>query len=265
MGYKLLITGKNNLIIDEFFDHILGPDMDMVTTSLRYRDMVNHLTMYQPDLFVYCLYNESNDDIKRLCEFKRQLSRENVPVCIIGSHEECEDMQARTGAIAELLIEKPITAEKIKAEIIDYLTQLEEIEEETRRIQAAMAQKAEEDRRKHVLVIDDDPRQLNVIKEYLYEKYEIATAISGKIAYRFLEKKKTDLILLDYEMPGENGPEVLTKLRELGLIDGVPVLFLTGTTDKDKIKTALLLKPQGYLLKPIDKEKLMGNLERFIG
>ena len=265
MRYKLLITGTNNMVIDEFFDYMESAEMDLVTTSLRYKDMVNHLNFYKPNLFVYCTHNESIDEYRRLVEYKRRLSREGVPVCIVGSREECIDMQSRTGGMADLVLEKPITADRIKEEIIDYLGQLAAIAEENLRLQEALAKKAEEDRRKHVLIIDDDPRQLNLVKEYLYESYEIATAISGKIAYRFLEKKKTDLILLDYEMPEENGPTVLTTLREMGVIDGVPVLFLTGASDKERIKSALMLKPQGYLLKPIDKEKLLGTIEKYIG
>lgn len=42
-------------------------------------------------------------------------------------------------------------------------------------------------------------------------------------------------------------------------------LLLTGITDREKIRKALSMKPQGYLLKPIDKEKLLGTIERFIG
>lgn len=58
---------------------------------------------------------------------------------------------------------------------------------------------------KNILVIDDDARMLKVIKLHLHEKYDVATAISGKIALKFLETKHTDLILLDYAMPDENG------------------------------------------------------------
>ena len=47
MRYKLLITGTNNMVIDEFFDYMESAEMDLVTTSLRYKDMVNHLNFYK--------------------------------------------------------------------------------------------------------------------------------------------------------------------------------------------------------------------------
>lgn len=264
MKHKILITGKNNSIIDDFFDH-MDDEFIMLTTSLRFKDMTEHMKYFEPDLFVYCLNNETAEDCKRLISFKRILSKHNVDLVFIGDETDCEALQVQTNNMAELVLTKPLSAERIKRELVEYLKQLEAIREENRRLQEELAKKAEAGGRKHVLVIDDDPRQLNIIKEYLHEDYDIATAISGKIAYRFLEKKKTDLILLDYEMPEENGPMVLTNLREKGYIDNVPVIFLTGTTEREKIQQALALKPQGYLLKPVDREKLIGNIQKFFG
>ena len=121
------------------------------------------------------------------------------------------------------------------------------------------------DGRKHILVVDDDPIMLKMVKEQLRDAYDVATAISGKIAMKFLERKKTDLILLDYEMPGETGPDVLEKLRENDSTKDIPVIFLTGVSDKSKIQEAIALKPQGYLLKPIDHDKLMSTINSAIG
>ena len=117
---------------------------------------------------------------------------------------------------------------------------------------------------RHILVVDDDPIMLKTVKEQLHDDYDVATAISGKIAMKFLERKKTDLILLDYEMPGENGPDVLAKIRDNEATKNIPVVFLTGVSDKDKIQEAIALKPQGYLLKPIDHDKLMDVINRYV-
>ena len=102
---------------------------------------------------------------------------------------------------------------------------------------------------------------LKLIKEQLKDIYSVATAINSNIAFKFLENKGADLILLDYEMPGENGAQVLEKLRGNENTAHLPVIFLTGINDKDKIRKVLELKPQGYLLKPIDREKLRSIIE----
>ncbi len=118
--------------------------------------------------------------------------------------------------------------------------------------------------RKHILVVDDDSRMLKIIQRHLADKYDVATALNGKIAFKFLENRKTDLILLDYEMPLESGPTVLKRLRENPLTRNIPVIFLTGISDRNRIEKALALKPQGYLLKPIDHIKLLSTISKFI-
>ncbi len=65
-------------------------------------------------------------------------------------------------------------------------------------------------------------------------------------------------------MPEESGPAVLEKLRANPSTKDIPVIFLTGVTDSGKIREALVLKPQGYLLKPIDHDKLMDAITKVI-
>ena len=134
-------------------------------------------------------------------------------------------------------------------------------------VDALMERTKKEDRRKHVLVIDDDSGMLKVIKEHLKEDYDVATAISGKLARKFLEKKKTDLILLDYMMPGEDGPAVLKTFRENPATRNLPVVFLTGMTDRGKIIELLRSedRPQGYIVKPVEKDKLLAEIRNVIG
>ena len=119
--------------------------------------------------------------------------------------------------------------------------------------------------KKHILIIDDDPLMLKIIKDHLHKRYDVGSAISGKVAYKFLEKRHTDLILLDYVMPEENGPTVLRHLRESDTTRNIPVVFLTGMQERGKIAEALALKPQGYLLKPVDKKQLMTMVRNIIG
>ena len=100
----------------------------------------------------------------------------------------------------------------------------------------------------------------------MYIVWEIGRDIqSGKIALNFLERKKTDLILLDYEMPEENGVEVLRKLRANEQTKDIPVVFLTGMNDREMIQKILAMKPQGYLLKPIEISKLFQTIRQIIG
>ena len=111
--------------------------------------------------------------------------------------------------------------------------------------------------KKKILIVDDDANIAELISLYLTKEcFQCEITGDGETALEKHESFHPDLILLDYEMPEENGPTVLNKIRENSDWAEIPVLFLTGVTERDKIQNALSLKPQGYLLKPIDHEKL---------
>jgi CheY-like chemotaxis protein len=254
MKYKVLLTGKNNTIIDDFFIQ-MEEKFETLTTSGRYEDILNHLKYFEPDIFVYCLSHEANETLSK-ANFVNELSRMNVPLAIIGSEEDCSHFTEYAFYTVDLVLTKPITANAIMNRIVEYLEEKERKQMEAVRAEEERIEKEKAARRKHILIVDDDPGMLKMIREYLHEQYDVATALSGKIALKFLEKKTTDLILLDYEMPVQSGPDVLEKLRENDNTKDIPVVFLTGITERDKIQKALVLKPQGYLLKPIDFDKL---------
>lgn len=262
--YKVLLAGKNKAVIDDFFSQ-MADVFEPMTSSIRMEDLIIHIEVFEPDMFIYCLNSETRDELARIKELKRMLTRKGIITVIIGTEEDCENFNKIAIYMADLQLLKPIAANSIKAKILIYMDNVEKEREEQRLLQERLAELQAMNERKHVLVVDDDPILLKLIKEHLHEKYDVATAISGKIAHKFLETKKTNLILLDYEMPVENGPQFLETIRQNPQFDDVPVVFLTGITDREKIAKALMLKPQGYLLKPIDKEKLIGTIEKFIG
>lgn len=267
--YKILLSGKNSVIIDDFFSY-MADDFELLTTSMRVNDLTCHLDLFQPDIFLLCLGGEARGNFISLNEQRRKLEYYGVSVFIVGTKEDCDEFQKYSFSSADLVMKKPITVDDIRQTIISYMMKKEK-EVSKRRISEKKEEKeqkvrqVEEKRRKHVLVIDDNPIMLKMIKEQLSPEYDVATAISGKIAYKFLDTKGTDMILLDYEMPGEDGPEVFKKIREKEAFATTPIVFLTGISDRKKIKSALTLKPHGYLLKPVDKEKLIETIKRFIG
>lgn len=72
-----------------------------------------------------------------------------------------------------------------------------------------------------------------------------------------------DLILLDYEMPVTDGPQVLEMLRSDDETKSIPVIFLTGKDDKESVMSVLALKPEGYILKTSGKEEIENTLRTF--
>ena len=304
MKYKVLITGKNESAIDDFFMQ-MSENFEMVTTSTRYSDLSNHLAFFRPDVFVYCLYNESRDDLSQIANLKMRLSSAKIPLVIFGVKEDCDEFIQVATSAPDLVLHRPISVASIESKIIAFVKDNrfqkavdEKREERASEEQAAFSQPSARRRdigdidrnsieqlmsdlaspdggttplpkipgaRKHILVVDDNAMMLKMLKEHLHDKYDVATAASGKVALKFLERKTTDLILLDYEMPEESGPDVLEKLRASELTRDIPVVFLTGVTDTNKVKEVLSLKPQSYLLKPVDRDRLLDTIAKTIG
>ena len=303
MKYKVLLTGKNESAIDDFFMQ-MSDNFEVMTTSLRYADITRHIAYFKPEIFVYCLYNETRDDLTQIANLKIRLSQGNTPLVVIGQKDDCDEFLRIANTAPDLILHRPVSVATIQEKIISLVKDnrfrkaMDERGEEKaaekertfapgsgskrdisidrKSIDKLMEQLASPDggsgplpnipgRRKHILVVDDNAMMLKMLKEHLHDDYDVATAASGRVALKFLERKTTDLILLDYEMPEESGPDVLEQLRASEHTKDIPVIFLTGVTDTKKIKEALALKPQSYLLKPVDREKLLDTITKTLG
>ena len=89
-----------------------------------------------------------------------------------------------------------------------------------------------EKRKKTILIVDDDITYMRTVYEWLKEDYHVGMASNGVQAIGYLAKNKADLILLDYEMPIANGPQVLSMLKNDADMGQIPVMFLTGHGEK---------------------------------
>lgn len=117
--------------------------------------------------------------------------------------------------------------------------------------------------KKSILVVDDDPNYLGLVREWLKDSYKVFMANSGLQAIKWLGKNSVDLILLDHEMPVTSGPQVLEMLRSDEETKRIPVMFLTGKSDKESVMAVVSLKPEGYFLKTIQKDELLEKLKEF--
>ena len=128
---------------------------------------------------------------------------------------------------------------------------------------------------KRVLVIDDQPRVLEVLRDVLASfkhgyVYDITTTPSVVEALTILQREGFDLILLDMVMPGIGNPvarrqglEVMKRIRDLGVI--TPILMMSGDYETQKEADALVEGASGYLHKPFDLAKLEVLVARALG
>ena len=98
------------------------------------------------------------------------------------------------------------------------------------------------------------------------ERYELAASLSGaEQAIVFCDEHPADLVLMDYELPIVNGPQIVEMLHSDSVTGQIPVMFLTGKNEKEFVMSVIDLKPVDYLLKTIDRTALLGKLKKFFG
>ncbi len=120
-----------------------------------------------------------------------------------------------------------------------------------------------DNRKKTILIVDDDITYMRTVYGWIKDKYHVGMASNGVQAISYLTKNKADLVLLDYEMPIANGPQVLSMLKNDAQTESIPVMFLTGHGDRESVMSVIGLKPVDYLLKTIDRDTLLKKLEEF--
>jgi DNA-binding response OmpR family regulator/HPt (histidine-containing phosphotransfer) domain-containing protein len=118
-----------------------------------------------------------------------------------------------------------------------------------------------------VLAVDDDPIMLALLEASLRRGgFELATCVDPLAFWAALETARPDLVVLDVQMPGADGPELCRAMRADPRWRSVPVLFLTATTEPAVIADLFAAGGDDYLPKPVDPAELTarvtGRLER---
>ncbi len=108
-----------------------------------------------------------------------------------------------------------------------------------------------------VLVVDDDPTNVEILELVLEDDYEIGTAMNGQEALDFAREKQPHLILLDILMPRMDGYEVMRRLRESPQTKDIAVIFITALDSPENKVKGFDLGAVDYIPKPfIDSEVL---------
>ena len=213
MKLRIMVTGKNRRIAGDICEH-LRCDRDYPTIK---------------------------------CPATKSALLEMV-LSVVANEEDRKIFINETALERMFFIDRPVSLTSLYWKIEEFEKAFEAYEEkELSNITEYVNEKAKETfERKHILVVDDDPEQLAMIKEHLREFYEVTLVNSGKNVLRMLERYKVDLILLDYLMPEMDGPAVLGVIRSHPEYAEIPIVFLTGVSEKETVmKTLVELKPKG--------------------
>jgi DNA-binding response OmpR family regulator len=119
--------------------------------------------------------------------------------------------------------------------------------------------------RKRVLVVDDNPPLLDLLREALTrEGFSVATAENGAEAILAVHNEKPDLVILDVIMPVMDGFQVLRVLREKPETKGLPVIMLTVRKDIGDVLAGWMGGSDLYMPKPCSIEDLIAGVKQVL-
>ena len=101
-----------------------------------------------------------------------------------------------------------------------------------------------------ILIIEDDKflREL-IAQKLIKEGFEISEAVDGEEGMKKVKEEKPDLVLLDLILPGIDGFEVLSKMKEDPALASIPVIILSNLGQKEDVEKGLKLGAVDYLIK----------------
>ena len=236
-GFGFMVDALNNNLKKEGF---ITEFSEPVVKDIKARKKDCDVILLLAGDFVY----SSADALVYLKDITKDEER---PLCVIGYDEELEQ-------IRQYIPENYFKASFKRPFDGKYIA------EELRSIAVANEEKK---RGKKLLLVDDDLTYLKMLQGWLSDKYMITAVKSGMQAITYLANHSPDLILLDYDMPITPGPQVMEMIRSEFNAKEVPIIFLTGKSDRESILRVMKLKPQGYLLKSMNRDDIVAAIDEY--
>ena len=273
MKHKVLISGRNNALITDFIQQTEAFFLARGTSDNQ-QDILWHFKIFDPEAFVCFMERDYEKTVNQIKNLKASDRYNGAAIILIGDEGTCDLIEKEARFDFDLLVRRPVTPDNLTLRIIRFFDDMGEEKEErmarrtARQAETGMQQPPVKANaavsggvKKHILIVDDDRTVLKMLKSALEATYEITTMANGAMIDKLLGTKKVDLIILDYEMPIETGADIFRRLKKKPDASHIPVCFLTGVTEREKVMEIMLLKPDGYMLKPIDMEMLSSTIK----
>ncbi len=116
----------------------------------------------------------------------------------------------------------------------------------------------------NMLVTDDSIADVRKIRKYLTNTaFRVIDSGSAEESFKILQKEKIHLILLELNMPVQNGIEICTKIKKAPYTRGTPLIMISGKPTQEAVIESLKAGARDFLVKPFDKEKLLQKINNF--
>jgi CheY-like chemotaxis protein len=118
-----------------------------------------------------------------------------------------------------------------------------------------------------VLVIDDDPDLVKLIRTYFrFEGFLVREAAKrADIMQAFRQAPMPDLVLLDVELPDANGFDILARMRQHAVLKTMPVIMITAEATREAVRRGLHAGADGYITKPFEPDCLVSAVKQVLG
>jgi signal transduction histidine kinase/CheY-like chemotaxis protein len=127
------------------------------------------------------------------------------------------------------------------------------------------AQAAEAQERRRILIVDDVPELLLLLRKLVARMgYEAETAADGFAALRVLQEQSVDLVLTDWAMPGMNGGELITAMKRDEHLRHIPAIVLTGHDTDEERREAARAGCDHFLVKPVKRDDLQRTINELL-
>jgi two-component system cell cycle response regulator len=113
---------------------------------------------------------------------------------------------------------------------------------------------------KRVLVVDDNPVNLEIIQEILDDTYVVLLATNGRDAVRLAETYRPRIVLLDVMLPGVDGYQVCRRLRSLPRMDDARIIMVSAKAMPSERQQGLDAGADDYVTKPFDDADLLAAI-----
>ena len=116
----------------------------------------------------------------------------------------------------------------------------------------------------YILIADDEPMNLEILKIMLMDDYEIKCVENGVECIKSIDERIPDLLLLDFSMPEMDGIEVCKILRSNEKTQNLPIIILSGFASEEHIKNGREAGVNDYVTKPFTQEEILKTVAEYI-